>query len=56
MLHGGHQVVGISDEIWDEAARHYDERELAGLLLSIASINVWNRLNAVTRQVAGQEW
>jgi AhpD family alkylhydroperoxidase len=46
----------VPDEIWDEAARHYDETQLAGLILAIASINVWNRLNVATRQVAGQEW
>ncbi len=46
----------VPDEIWDEAARHYDETELAALVLAIASINVWNRLNVATRQVAGQEW
>jgi AhpD family alkylhydroperoxidase len=46
----------VPDEIWDEAARHYDEEALAGLLLAIANINVWNRLNVATRQVAGQEW
>jgi AhpD family alkylhydroperoxidase len=45
----------VPDEIWDEAARHYGERELAGLLTAIAVINVWNRLNVATRQVAG-EW
>jgi AhpD family alkylhydroperoxidase len=45
----------VPDEIWNEAARHYDERALASLLLSIALINVWNRLNVATRQVAG-EW
>jgi AhpD family alkylhydroperoxidase len=45
----------VSDEIWDEAARHYDETQLSALLLSIAAINVWNRLNVPTRQVAG-EW
>ena len=44
-----------SDEIWDEAARHYDESELAALVVSIASINVWNRLNAATRQITG-DW
>ena len=43
----------VPDEIWNEAAAHYDERQLAGLLLAIATINVWNRLNAATRQVAG---
>ena len=45
----------VPDEIWDEAARHYNERALAGLLLAIATINVWNRLNVSTRQIAG-EW
>lgn len=45
----------VPDEIWNEAARHYDEQGLAGLLLAIATINVWNRLNVSTRQVAG-EW
>jgi AhpD family alkylhydroperoxidase len=46
----------VPDEIWNEAARHYDEAELAALVLAIASINVWNRLNVTTRQVAGAEW
>jgi AhpD family alkylhydroperoxidase len=45
----------VPDEIWNEAARHYDERTLAALLVAIATINVWNRLNVATRQVAG-EW
>ena len=35
-----------------EAARHYDERGLAALLVAIATINVWNRLNVATKQVA----
>lgn len=43
----------VSDEIWDEAARHFDERAMASLLLEIALINSWNRLNATTRQPAG---
>jgi AhpD family alkylhydroperoxidase len=43
----------VPDDIWAEAARHFDEQTLSGLLLSIAAINVWNRLNAATRQVAG---
>ena len=45
----------VPDEIWNEAARHYNEQALSGLLLGIATINVWNRLNAGTRQIAG-EW
>ena len=43
----------VPDEIWDEAAKHYDERALAALLLSIATTNVFNRLNVTTRQMAG---
>ncbi len=45
----------VSDEIWDEAAHHYDEAGLAALTISIAAIDVWNRLNVATRQIAG-EW
>ena len=45
----------VCDEVWNDAARHFDERTLGGLLLAIAAINVWNRLNVATRQVAG-EW
>ena len=40
------------DIVLDEAAERFDELELATLILAIASINVWNRLNAATRQVA----
>jgi len=43
----------VPDEVWNEAARHYDEKALAALLLSIATTNVFNRLNVGTRQVAG---
>jgi AhpD family alkylhydroperoxidase len=45
----------VSDAVWEEAARHYDEKALAALVLAIATINVWNRLNVSTRQIAG-EW
>jgi AhpD family alkylhydroperoxidase len=45
----------VPDDVWEEAARHYDEQALAALVIAIATINVWNRLNVVTRQVAG-EW
>ena len=43
----------VTDEIWNEAARHYDEPSLAALLLGIAIVNFWNRVNVPTRQVAG---
>jgi alkylhydroperoxidase family enzyme len=45
----------VPDQIWDEAARHYDEQALAARIISIATVNAWNQLNASTRQVAG-EW
>ena len=46
----------VPDEIWNEAARHYDEPALASLIIGIATVNLWNRLNASTRQVAGSAW
>ena len=45
----------VPDEIWDEAARHYDEQQLAALVIAITSINAWNLINATTRQITG-EW
>jgi AhpD family alkylhydroperoxidase len=45
----------VPDDIWEEAARHYNEKELAALVLAIAGINAFNRLNAATRQITG-EW
>ena len=38
----------ITDEVWADAAKHYDESQLGGLLITIGSINVWNRLNAAS--------
>ena len=43
----------VPDEVWAEAATHYDEAALAALVIDIAAINAWNRINAATRQVAG---
>ena len=45
----------VPDEVWEEAARHYDEAQLSALVLTIAGINAWNRINATTRQITG-EW
>jgi AhpD family alkylhydroperoxidase len=45
----------VPDEIFGEAAKHFEEQALASLILHISLINAWNRLNAATRQVAG-EW
>ena len=52
----GDRADPVPDEVWNEAVRHYDEQALAALIIAIATINVWNRLNVTTRQVAGQEW
>ena len=46
----------VPDEVWNEAAKHYDEKALSALIIAIAQINVWNRLNATVRQVAGATW
>jgi AhpD family alkylhydroperoxidase len=45
----------VSDEVWDEAARHYTEPQLAALVVAIAAINAFNRVNVSTRQIAG-DW
>jgi alkylhydroperoxidase family enzyme len=43
----------VPDDVWDEAAKQYDEQGLAALVLSIATTNFFNRLNATTKQPAG---
>ena len=43
----------VSDDIWNEAAKHYDEPALAALTIHIALINAFNRLNVITRQASG---
>jgi AhpD family alkylhydroperoxidase len=44
---------GVSDEVWANAVKHYDEDQLAALLALIACINAYNRLNVIVRQPAG---
>jgi alkylhydroperoxidase family enzyme len=46
----------VPDQVWAEAARHFDERALSGLVLWIATTNFFNRVNVTTRQVAGNAW
>jgi len=43
----------VPDEVWDAAAAHYDEKGLAAIVFMIALTNLFNRVNATTRQVAG---
>jgi len=45
----------VPDAIWDAAAEHFDEQQLAALVLDIGLINVWNRLNVATRQAVGEQ-
>jgi AhpD family alkylhydroperoxidase len=45
----------VPDAIWDAAADHFDETQLGGLVLDIATVNLWNRLNIATRQVVGEQ-
>ncbi len=44
----------VPDQVWDVAAKHFDQTELAALLLNIAIANAFNRLNAPTRQQSGK--
>ena len=44
---------GVTDEAWENAAKHYDEEQLGALVMIIALINVYNRVNVITRQAAG---
>ncbi len=43
----------VPDEIWNEAAHHYDEQALSALIVQIALINTFNRINVAIRQPAG---
>ena len=44
---------GVSDEAWANAAKHYDDDQLAALVSLIALINTYNRMNVITQQPAG---
>jgi alkylhydroperoxidase family enzyme len=44
---------GVTDEVWANAAKHYDEDQLAALVCVIAVINAFNRGNVITQQPAG---
>ena len=45
----------VTDEVYQAAAKHFDDRGMAAIVASIAAINTWNRLNVITGQVAG-DW
>ena len=46
----------VTDEIWDEAADHFDEQQLASILLMIGLTNFFNRINTTIREPAGATW
>jgi AhpD family alkylhydroperoxidase len=46
----------VPDEVWDAAAKHFTEPEIAAIVLWIATTNFFNRLNVSTRQPAPQNW
>jgi AhpD family alkylhydroperoxidase len=40
---------GVPDEVWAEAAAHFDEAELAALWTACIAINAWNRVSITAR-------
>jgi AhpD family alkylhydroperoxidase len=44
---------GVSDDAWANAAKHYDDDQLAALVSAIAVMNAFNRANVIVRQPAG---
>ncbi len=49
-------LIDQVDLLYQEAARHYDEKGLAAIVLMIATTNLFNHLNATAKQVACQNW
>ncbi|GAA0414126.1 carboxymuconolactone decarboxylase family protein [Microbispora corallina] len=47
---------GVTDEIWDAAAAHFDEKQLSAIVLEIAITNFFNRINRTLREQAGKTW
>ncbi|MEV7111744.1 carboxymuconolactone decarboxylase family protein [Streptomyces anulatus] len=47
--------AGVPDEVYDRAAAHFDEEELAHLLALILTINTWNRIALSTAKRAGTD-
>jgi len=43
----------VTDEVYEEAKKHFTEKELVNLTLAVTQINVWNRFNVAFRNVAG---
>lgn len=43
----------VPDDVYERAAKHFDEAELAQLIAAITVINAWNRFAVSTRMVPG---
>lgn len=43
-------VAGVPDEVWNEARRHWSEKQLADILMAVVMINGWNRIAITTRK------
>jgi len=50
------RIEPVPDDVWDAAAKLFEEKQLAGLVIWIANTNLLNRLNATTKQPAGAAW
>ncbi|MFI0813027.1 carboxymuconolactone decarboxylase family protein [Streptomyces echinatus] len=46
-------ATGVSDAVWENAAKHYDEEQLTALVFLVSFMNSVNRLNIITQQPAG---
>ncbi|MCP2254870.1 alkylhydroperoxidase AhpD family core domain-containing protein [Prauserella aidingensis] len=44
---------GVPDDVWNAARKHYDDAQLGALIMAVAAINAWNRINVTNRTVAG---
>lgn len=47
---------GVTDQVWDAAAHHFDEGQLSAIILEIALTNFFNRINRAIREQAGKTW
>ncbi len=49
-------ATGVSDEIWADAAKHFDDKQLSAIVMNIALTNFFNRINHSIREQAGKTW
>ncbi|MEV0268199.1 carboxymuconolactone decarboxylase family protein [Hamadaea sp. NPDC050747] len=49
-------AAGVTDEIWADAAAHFEDRQLSAIIMNIALTNFFNRINRTIREQAGKTW